>query len=94
MCYTVPMKELMNIQHFQKNLITWYKNKGRDLPWRHTNDPYAIWVSEIMLQQTQVDTVKPYYVRFLETLPDIKSLALADDDLVFKLWETTAVYAT
>ena len=92
MCYTVPMKELMNIQHFQKNLITWYKNKGRDLPWRHTNDPYAIWVSEIMLQQTQVDTVKPYYVRFLETLPDIKSLALADDDLVFKLWEGLGYY--
>ncbi len=55
-------------------------------------DPYCIWVSEIMLQQTQVDTVKNYYIRFLETLPDIKSLADADEDLTFKLWEGLGYY--
>ncbi len=90
--YTVAMSKLMNIQHFQTNLSNWYGDFGRDLPWRHTRDPYCIWVSEIMLQQTQVDTVKNYYVRFLETLPDIKSLADADEDLTFKLWEGLGYY--
>ena len=86
------MCNLMDIEKFQKNLIEWYKKEGRDLPWRHTRDPYAIWVSEIMLQQTQVDTVKKYYTRFLRTLPDIASLAEADEDLVFKLWEGLGYY--
>ena len=86
------MCELKNIKTFQKNLIQWYETNGRDLPWRHTKDPYAIWVSEIMLQQTQVDTVKPYYLRFLETLPDIQSLANADEDVAFKLWEGLGYY--
>ena len=90
--YTVAMSKLMNIQQFQTNLSQWYAAFGRDLPWRHTHDPYAIWVSEIMLQQTQVDTVKNYYIRFLETLPDIRSLADADEDLVFKLWEGLGYY--
>lgn len=86
------MCELVNIEKFQKKLIKWYETNGRDLPWRHTRDPYAIWVSEIMLQQTQVDTVKPYYIRFLETLPDIASLASADEDTAFKLWEGLGYY--
>lgn len=86
------MCDLMNIKKFQQNLIEWYKKEGRDLPWRHTRDPYAIWVSEIMLQQTQVDTVKNYYIRFLKALPDISSLAGADEDLVFKLWEGLGYY--
>ena len=86
------MCHLMNIEKFQKNLIEWYKKEGRDLPWRHTRDPYAIWVSEIMLQQTQVDTVKSYYIRFLKALPDVKSLAEADEDLIFKLWEGLGYY--
>ena len=86
------MCHLMNIEIFQKNLIEWYKKEGRDLPWRHTHDPYAIWVSEIMLQQTQVDTVKSYYIRFLKTLPDVQSLAEADEDLIFKLWEGLGYY--
>lgn len=88
----MTMCELKNIKTFQKNLIQWYETNGRDLPWRHTKDPYAIWVSEIMLQQTQVDTVKPYYLRFLETLPDIQSLANADEDVAFKLWEGLGYY--
>lgn len=86
------MCNLMDIEKFQQNLIEWYKKDGRDLPWRHTHDPYSIWVSEIMLQQTQVDTVKNYYTRFLETLPDIISLANADEDLIFKLWEGLGYY--
>lgn len=86
------MCNLMDIEKFQQNLIEWYKKEGRDLPWRHTHDPYSIWVSEIMLQQTQVDTVKGYYTRFLDTLPDILSLAEADEDLVFKLWEGLGYY--
>ena len=56
-------------------LLEWYGRAARDLPWRHTRDPYAIWVSEIMLQQTRVEAVKPYYHRFLERLPTLQDLA-------------------
>jgi A/G-specific adenine glycosylase len=62
---------------FQDELLGWYAAEGRDLPWRHTVDPYAILVSEIMLQQTQVRTVLPYYTRFLERFPDLQTLAEA-----------------
>ena len=86
------MNELINIKNFQNNLIQWYEENGRDLPWRHTKDPYAIWVSEIMLQQTQVDTVKPYFLRFIETLPTVESLANAEEDVAFKLWEGLGYY--
>ena len=86
------MNELMNIKIFQENLIQWYKTHGRDLPWRRTKDPYAIWISEIMLQQTQVETVKPYFQRFIDTLPTIESLANADEDTAFKLWEGLGYY--
>ena len=86
------MNELMNIKIFQENLIQWYKTHGRDLPWRRTKDPYAIWISEIMLQQTQVETVKPYFLRFIDTLPTIQSLANADEDTAFKLWEGLGYY--
>ena len=86
------MNELMNIKIFQENLIQWYKTHGRDLPWRRTKDPYAIWISEIMLQQTQVETVKPYFLRFIDTLPTIESLANADEDTAFKLWEGLGYY--
>jgi A/G-specific adenine glycosylase len=62
---------------FQRQLLDWYAAEGRDLPWRRTEDPYAILVSEIMLQQTQVRTVVPYYTRFLERFPDLQALAAA-----------------
>ena len=68
-------------------LTSWYKAAARDLPWRRTKDPYAIWVSEVMLQQTRVETVIPYYRRFLSALPDIKALAEADEMQLHKLWE-------
>jgi A/G-specific adenine glycosylase len=82
-----------NIKKFQKKLLSWYENEFRDLPWRRTSEPYAVWLSEIMLQQTQVKKVTPYYERFIEALPTIASLASADLDDVLKLWEGLGYYA-
>jgi len=73
-------------------LLKWYDKAKRDLPWRHTKDPYAIFVSEMMLQQTQVKTVIPYYGRFLKAFPNWKSLAKANPDKVLKLWEGLGYY--
>lgn len=78
---------------FAKELIAWYALSARDLPWRKTSDPYAIWVSEIMLQQTRVEAVKPYYHRFLEELPDIPSLSTASEEKLNKLWEGLGYYS-
>jgi A/G-specific adenine glycosylase len=74
-------------------LLIWYSRTRRDLPWRHTKDPYRIWVSEIMLQQTRVETVKDYYKRFLERLPDVHALAEAPEQVVLKLWEGLGYYS-
>ena len=71
----------------------WYQANKRDLPWRQTRDPYAVWLSEIMLQQTRVEAVRGYYRRFLEALPTISSLAQADDQLLLKLWEGLGYYS-
>ena len=73
-------------------LLPWYRSSHRDLPWRLSKDPYHIWVSEIMLQQTRVEAVKGYYSRFLEKLPTIEDLANADDELLHKLWEGLGYY--
>lgn len=73
-------------------LLTWFAGHARDLPWRHTRDPYAIWVSEVMLQQTQVATVIPYWERWLRTFPDVAALARAPLDRVLKLWEGLGYY--
>lgn len=81
------------IASFQKTLLGWYDSSKRDLPWRRTSNPYYIWVSEIMLQQTQVDTVIPYYNRFIHTLPEIEDLANADEDTLLKLWEGLGYYS-
>lgn len=78
---------------FAQALIEWYKADHRQLPWRETQDPYAIWLSEIMLQQTQVKTVLDYYRRFLAKYPTIQSLATAPPDEVLKLWEGLGYYA-
>ena len=78
---------------FSSPLILWYEENKRDLPWRRTRDPYAIWVSEIMLQQTRVEAVKPYYARFLAELPDIPSLAAAPLDFLYKLWQGLGYYS-
>ena len=75
-------------------LIPWQKKFGRNnLPWQETKNPYLIWISEIMLQQTQVKTVLPYYRKFITIFPNVKSLALADDDDVMQLWSGLGYYA-
>ena len=74
------------------SLLPWYQAHRRELPWRKDGDPYHIWVSEIMLQQTRVEAVKGYYERFLQTLPTIAHLAGADDDQLHKLWEGLGYY--
>ena len=74
-------------------LLPWYEEYKRDLPWRKDSEPYHIWVSEIMLQQTRVEAVKGYYERFISTLPTISSLAQVDDDLLNKLWEGLGYYS-
>ena len=78
---------------WQLALLNWYRENKRDLPWRKTRDPYAIWVSEIMLQQTRVDTVIPYYERFLALFPNIKALAGAPIENVYKAWEGLGYYS-
>lgn len=76
-----------------KNLLTWYHKNKRDLPWRKTNDPYKIWLSEIMLQQTQVKTVIDYYHRFLTRFPNIQALAQAKEEEVLTLWSGLGYYS-
>ena len=73
-------------------LLAWYRRNGRDLPWRRTKDPYAIWVSEVMLQQTRVASVVPYYGRFLQRFPDVESLARARLDTVLARWSGLGYY--
>lgn len=74
-------------------LLPWYENNARQLPWRETKEPYHVWLSEIMLQQTRVEAVKGYYSKFLSQLPDIKALAEAEDALLLKLWEGLGYYS-
>lgn len=81
------------IDTFRNSLIEWYIAEKRDLPWRRTNDPYKIWVSEIMLQQTRVDTVIPYYERFIKEFPTIELLATADEEKLLKQWEGLGYYS-
>lgn len=81
-----------NLHEIVPRLLDWYHNHARILPWREDTAPYRIWVSEIMLQQTRVEAVKPYFTRFLEELPDIKSLANAPEDKLLKLWEGLGYY--
>lgn len=80
------------IKQLQKKAVEWFRQFGRELPWRQTNDPYAIWISEIMLQQTQVATVIPYYHRFLDSFPTIESLAKATQDDIYHHWAGLGYY--
>jgi A/G-specific adenine glycosylase len=80
------------VKSFQSSLLAWYRRNKRDLPWRKTRDPYRILVSEIMLQQTQVDTVIPYYHRFLKSFPSFQALARAPLGKVLKHWEGLGYY--
>ncbi|MGM9988747.1 MAG: A/G-specific adenine glycosylase [Bacillaceae bacterium] len=78
---------------FQRDLINWFTKEKRDLPWRKTNNPYHIWISEIMLQQTKVDTVIPYFTMFIKQFPTIAALADADEEKVLKAWEGLGYYS-
>ena len=83
----------MSLNELTLPLLAWYRKNARDLPWRHTTDPYRIWVSEIMLQQTRVAAVLGYYDRFLNELPDVYSLANVSEDRLLKLWEGLGYYS-
>ena len=85
--------DLQYIEQFQKQLLNWYDGHARILPWRDQPTPYRVWISEIMLQQTRVDTVKPYFERFTEELPSIKELAEVPEDQLMKLWEGLGYYS-
>ena len=88
------MKDADKIKNLlDRQLLAWYKRNQRSLPWRKTSDPYRIWISEIMLQQTQVDTVIPYYHRFLKAFPTVSSLARAPLQDVLKVWENLGYYS-
>src|SRR3990172_3314344 len=75
-----------------ERLLSWYRHNARDLPWRGTGDPYVIWVAEVMLQQTRVETVLPYYQRWMDRFPGPKALAEADSDELMSAWEGLGYY--
>ncbi len=87
------MRKHKRHSQIQAALLSWFAENARDLPWRRTKDPYAIWVSEIMLQQTRVPTAVPYYERFLRRFPTVEQLARARIDTVLKLWEGLGYYS-
>ena len=74
-------------------LLIWFEQNKRELPWRRDREPYHVWISEIMLQQTRIEAVTSYYARFLEALPDVKALSQVDDDALMKLWEGLGYYS-
>ena len=91
--YGITMWKEEKIASFRKKLLVWYDAHKRDLPWRRTQDPYKIWISEIMLQQTRVDTVIPYYERFLDWFPTVADLAQAPEEKLLKAWEGLGYYS-
>lgn len=91
--YGINMWEEEKIASFREKLLAWYDANKRDLPWRRTQDPYKIWISEIMLQQTRVDTVIPYYERFLDWFQTIADLAQAPEEKLLKAWEGLGYYS-
>jgi A/G-specific adenine glycosylase len=86
-------KSTADLRAFRSGLLDWFRRFQRDLPWRRTKDPYRIWVSEIMLQQTRVAAVIPYYERFLERFPDVRALAEAPEEEVLRLWAGLGYYS-
>lgn len=85
--------DLAELRKFQQHLTFWYENHQRVLPWRETRDPYHIWISEVMLQQTQVATVVGYFRRFIKAFPDVAALARADRQEILKIWEGLGYYS-
>lgn len=90
---TLEILNKFNIEQFQNDLIGWFEEEQRDLPWRKNKDPYRVWVSEIMLQQTRVEAVKPYYANFMGKFPTLEALANAGDEEVLKAWEGLGYYS-
>ncbi|MEJ7643093.1 MAG: A/G-specific adenine glycosylase [Chryseolinea sp.] len=82
----------MDKRYFSDKLVEWYQSNKRDLPWRQTQDPYKIWLSEVILQQTRVAQGMPYYLRFLEKFPDVGALAAASEQEVLRLWQGLGYY--
>ena len=87
-----PLSRKERLQAVEKPLLSWYHSRARILPWREDPKPYKVWISEIMLQQTRVEAVKPYFERFIQALPSLKALAEADEDTLRKLWEGLGYY--
>ena len=78
---------------FTETILDWYTVKGRDLPWRHTRDPYLIWLSEIILQQTRVGQGMDYWLRFVQRWPRVEDLAAATEDEVLRMWQGLGYYS-
>ena len=91
--YNIDMWEKEKIEEFNKILLNWYDEQKIELPWRRNKNPYYIWVSEVMLQQTRVDTVIPYFESFIKEFPTIEDLARASEDQVLKMWEGLGYYS-
>lgn len=87
------VRDAARIEKITPGLLEWYHRNARPLPWRERPTPYRVWVSEIMLQQTRVEAVRPYFERFMAALPDVASLAAADEAVLFKLWEGLGYYS-
>ena len=83
---------MINITEFQNLLMQWYEKEARELPWRSDPSPYKVWISEIMLQQTRVDTVIPYFLRFVATVPTVQALAQIEEEKLLKLWQGLGYY--
>src|SRR6187455_65273 len=83
----------MDKRYFSDKLVKWYEENKRDLPWRTTHDPYKIWLSEIILQQTRVNQGLPYYQRFVVKYPNVRSLASASQQEVLRLWQGLGYYS-
>ena len=81
------------MKSFSEKLLSWYKKNGRELPWRSTKDPYAIWLSEIILQQTRVEQGSPYFKRFFDECPTVEHLAKSDEKKILKLWQGLGYYS-
>jgi hypothetical protein len=92
---TAPMAEFerRTLARFRRALVRWYRRNARPLPWRRTSDPYRIWISEIMLQQTTVAAVVPYFERFLKKFPTLAALAAAPEGAVLRSWEGLGYYS-
>lgn len=86
------MQDLELMKQMREPIIKWYQQNKRDLPWRKEKNPYSIWISEIMLQQTRIEAVMGYYERFLKALPTIQDLAEVDEEKLLKLWEGLGYY--